>query len=105
MEQAIQFIHGNNRYAFKDIKIGQYKVELRNKNWFIVGYTTQENAGEAYSATVTSQFLMKHGNQVGHGINNMHKITLCRQQLYGCKPMPKWRISSGRAMRQLSLQI
>ena len=47
---------GNNRYAFKDIKIGQYKVELRNKNWFIRGYTTQENAGEAYSATVTSQF-------------------------------------------------
>ncbi|HEV8269825.1 MAG TPA: TonB-dependent receptor [Chitinophagaceae bacterium] len=47
---------GNNRYAFKDIKIGQYKVELRNKNWFIRGYTTQENAGEAYSATVTSQY-------------------------------------------------
>jgi outer membrane receptor protein involved in Fe transport len=47
---------GNNRYAFKDIKIGQYKIELRNKNWFIRGYTTQENAGEAYSATVTSQY-------------------------------------------------
>ena len=47
---------GNNRYAFKDIKIGQYKIELRNKNWFIRGYTTQENAGESYSATVTSQF-------------------------------------------------
>ena len=47
---------GNNRYAFKDIKIGQYKIELKNKNWFIRGYTTQENAGEAYSATVTSQF-------------------------------------------------
>ncbi len=47
---------GNNRYAFKDIKIGQYKVELRSKNWFVRGYTTQENAGEAYSATVTSQY-------------------------------------------------
>ena len=47
---------GNNRYAFKDIKIGQYKIELRNKNWFIRGYTTQENAGEAYTATVTSQY-------------------------------------------------
>jgi outer membrane receptor protein involved in Fe transport len=46
---------GNNRYAFKDIKVGQYKVELRNKNWFIRGYTTQEDAGEAYSATVTMQ--------------------------------------------------
>ena len=46
---------GNNRYALKDIKIGQYKLELRSQNWFIRGYTTQEDAGEAYSATVTSQ--------------------------------------------------
>ncbi|HET9824492.1 MAG TPA: TonB-dependent receptor, partial [Chitinophagaceae bacterium] len=46
---------GNNRYALKDIKIGQYKFELRHRNWFVRGYTTQENAGEAYSATVTSQ--------------------------------------------------
>lgn len=47
---------GNNRYALKDIKLGQYKIELRHKNWFLRGYTTQENAGEAYSATVTSQY-------------------------------------------------
>ena len=47
---------GNNRYALKDIKVGQYKIELKNKNWFLRGYTTQENAGQAYSATVTSQF-------------------------------------------------
>ena len=48
---------GNNRYALKDIKIGQYKIELKNKNWFLRGYTTQEDAGEAYTATVTSQYL------------------------------------------------
>lgn len=47
---------GNNRYAFKDIKLGQYKVELKHKNWFLRGYTTQEDAGEAYTATVTSQY-------------------------------------------------
>lgn len=47
---------GNNRYALKNIKLGQYKVELKHKNWFLRGYTTQEDAGEAYSATVTSQF-------------------------------------------------
>jgi outer membrane receptor protein involved in Fe transport len=46
---------GNNRYVLKDVKIGQYKLELRNKNWFVRSYTTQENAGEAYSATVTLQ--------------------------------------------------
>ncbi|HEV7332599.1 MAG TPA: TonB-dependent receptor [Flavisolibacter sp.] len=46
---------GNNRYALKDIKIGQYKLEIRNPNWFLRSYTTQENAGEAYSATAAMQ--------------------------------------------------
>jgi outer membrane receptor protein involved in Fe transport len=47
---------GNNRYALKDIKLGQYKLELKHTDWFLRGYTTQENAGEAYSATLASQF-------------------------------------------------
>ena len=48
---------GNNRYALKGIKIGQYKAELKHRDWFIRTYTTQEDAGEAYSATVAAQFL------------------------------------------------
>lgn len=48
---------GNGRYAFKDIKIGQYKIELKHRNWFLRAYTTQEDAGEAYSAGITAQFL------------------------------------------------
>jgi len=47
----------DNRYALKGIKIGQYKLEVKHKNWFVRSYTTQENAGEAYSATVATQFL------------------------------------------------
>ncbi len=47
----------DNRYALKGIKIGQYKLELKHKNWFFRTYTTQEDAGEAYSATITSQLL------------------------------------------------
>jgi outer membrane receptor protein involved in Fe transport len=46
---------GNGRYAFKDIKVGQYKVELKHRNWFLRGYTTQEDAGEAYSAGIAAQ--------------------------------------------------
>ncbi|HSU28451.1 MAG TPA: TonB-dependent receptor [Chitinophagaceae bacterium] len=45
----------DNRFVFKNIKIGQYKLELRHPKWFLRGYTTQEDAGEAYSATVTTQ--------------------------------------------------
>lgn len=47
----------DNRYALKGIKIGQYKIELKHKNWFFRTYTTQEDAGEAHSATVATQYL------------------------------------------------
>jgi outer membrane receptor protein involved in Fe transport len=46
---------GSDRYSFKDFKMGQYKFELNAKNWFIRTYTTQENAGQSYNATVTTR--------------------------------------------------
>ncbi|MES1225624.1 MAG: TonB-dependent receptor, partial [Bacteroidota bacterium] len=46
---------GSNRYALKDIRIGQYKVELKHRDWFLRGYTTQEDAGQAYTATAAAQ--------------------------------------------------
>ncbi|MEO6187591.1 MAG: carboxypeptidase-like regulatory domain-containing protein, partial [Ginsengibacter sp.] len=46
---------GSDRYSLLNLKVGQYKVELVHKNWFIRGYTTQENAGESYNATVTTR--------------------------------------------------
>jgi len=48
---------GIARYALTNLKMGQYKIELVNKNWFLRAYTTQENAGDSYSATVTTQLL------------------------------------------------
>ena len=47
---------GNNRYVLKGINIGQYKLEFRHKDWFLRSYTTQEDAGKAYSATVATQY-------------------------------------------------
>jgi outer membrane receptor protein involved in Fe transport len=46
---------GSDRYSLKDLKIGQYKLELRHDNWFVRAYTTQENAGESYNATITTR--------------------------------------------------
>ena len=46
---------GSDRYSLKNLKVGQYKVELNNKNWFVRAYTTQENAGESFNATVTTR--------------------------------------------------
>lgn len=47
---------GNNRYVLKDIKIAQYKAEIRHPRWFVRSYTTQEDAGESYSATIAAQY-------------------------------------------------
>lgn len=46
---------GSDRYSLKDLKMGQYKLELNNPNWFLRAYTTQENAGESFNATVTTR--------------------------------------------------
>lgn len=46
---------GSDRYSLKDLKMGQYKLEFRHRDWFLRAYTTQENSGESYNATVTTR--------------------------------------------------
>jgi outer membrane receptor protein involved in Fe transport len=46
---------GSDRYSLKDLKMGQYKLEFRHRDWFVRAYTTQENSGESYNATVTTR--------------------------------------------------
>lgn len=45
---------GADRYAIKNLKMGQYKAEVKGKNWFLRGYTIQENSGDAYTATTAA---------------------------------------------------
>ncbi len=46
---------GSDRYSLLNLKIAQYKVELVDKNWFVRAFTTQENAGDSYNATVATR--------------------------------------------------
>ncbi|MEO5996690.1 MAG: TonB-dependent receptor [Chitinophagaceae bacterium] len=48
---------GADRYAIKNLKMGQYKAEIKGKNWFLRGYTVQENSGDAYTATTAALFI------------------------------------------------
>ena len=41
----------SDRYALKNLQVGQYKFELKSDNWFLRAYTTQENSGDSYIAT------------------------------------------------------
>lgn len=46
---------GSDRYSLMNLKMAQYKLEVVNPNWFVRAWTTQENAGESFNATVTTR--------------------------------------------------
>jgi outer membrane receptor protein involved in Fe transport len=48
---------GADRYSLKNLKMGQYKAEIKGSNWFLRGYTTQERSGDSYAATLTSLYI------------------------------------------------
>lgn len=48
---------GADRYSLRNLKIAQHKLEVRAKNWFVRGYTTQENAGESYNSTALGVYV------------------------------------------------
>ena len=56
---------GSERYSLRALKVGQYKLELNHKNWMIRGYTTQENSGESYNATVTARLFNENWKPSG----------------------------------------
>lgn len=46
---------GSDRYSLKNLKMGQYKLEFRGKEWYLRAYTTQEDAGKSFNATITTR--------------------------------------------------
>lgn len=46
---------GSDRYSLLDLKMGQYKLEFKHKNWVVRAYTTMEDAGNSFNATITTR--------------------------------------------------
>lgn len=46
---------GSDRYSLKDLRIAQFKWELKHKNWYARYYSTHENAGNSFNATITTR--------------------------------------------------
>ncbi|TAF50852.1 MAG: TonB-dependent receptor [Sphingobacteriia bacterium] len=46
---------GSDRYSLKDLKMGQYKLELRGNNWHLRAYTTRENSGGSFNSTIATR--------------------------------------------------
>lgn len=46
---------GSERYFLENFKMGQYKLELNNKDWNLRAFTTRENSGDSYNMTVATR--------------------------------------------------
>ena len=46
---------GSDRYSLKQLNMAQYKVELKHQNWHLRAYTTREDAGQSYNATISTR--------------------------------------------------
>ncbi|MFN8344464.1 MAG: TonB-dependent receptor [Spirosomataceae bacterium] len=47
----------SDRYQLKNFTIGQYKAEIKGSNFFVRGYTTQENSGDTYAAGILATYV------------------------------------------------
>lgn len=54
---------GQNRYNIKNFFMQQHKLEFSNKNFFVRGYVTDEDAGDSYDMKFTGVNLSKIGAQ------------------------------------------
>jgi len=48
---------GADRYNIVNLIMGQYKAEVKGRNWFLRAYTVQENSGDSYTATTSALFI------------------------------------------------
>jgi len=55
--QASTLYQGTDRYSLRDVKIGQYKLELTGQHYYVRAYTTQENAGNSYDMVAVATLL------------------------------------------------
>lgn len=49
--QGTAIYTGADRYVLKNLRMGQFKAEVKSANWFLRAYTTLENSGDSYIAT------------------------------------------------------
>jgi outer membrane receptor protein involved in Fe transport len=48
---------GSDRYSLRNFSIGQYKLELKGKDFMVRGYTTQERSGDSYISSILGSYI------------------------------------------------
>ncbi len=89
---------GTNRYAIKNIRFQQHKLELKGQNFMVKGYTTTENAGDSYDIVFTGINISKIGianhvsNYLGEYFGKLQQLT----DTFSNEPN-KWMVDSAHA--------
>lgn len=62
-----------DRYNIQNFTMGQYKAEIRGSNFFVRGYTTRENSGDAHALGVLGSLMSQRYLQtaLGAGVPNV----------------------------------
>ncbi|EDM38774.1 TonB-dependent receptor domain protein [Pedobacter sp. BAL39] len=48
---------GADRYSLRNFSIGQYKLELKGRDFMLKGYTTQERSGDSYISSILGSYI------------------------------------------------
>lgn len=48
---------GTDRYSLRNFSIGQYKLELKGRDFILRGYTTQERSGDSYISSILGSYI------------------------------------------------
>lgn len=48
---------GSDRYSLRNFSIGQYKLELKGKEFMLRAYTTQERSGDSYISSILGSYI------------------------------------------------
>ena len=46
---------GSDRYSLRDLRMAQFKFELKHKNWYVRAYATHENSGSSFNGTIATR--------------------------------------------------
>ncbi len=58
--QGTSVYTGIDRYSLLNFHLNQFKAELKGSNWFLRGYNTTENSGDAYAGGTLAQLILNN---------------------------------------------
>lgn len=96
---------GADRYNIQNFTMGQYKAELRGDNFFLRGYTTRENSGEAHALGVMGSLISQRYLQEAIGAGAPTFLNQAFTQYAGAFLQAYQGAMGGGANHQAALQI